>query len=181
MSDFSPKSDFLRVLTGRGFIHQCSDYAGVDDLARAGGLVAYIGFDCTAPSLHVGSMLQIMMLRWLQKTGAGTPLPLMGGGTTRVGDPSGKDESRKLLTAAEEFAFRLVSRDRLNAGSLTGAVLLGGEAQWSGGDPREEDALAAAARRRGAREVLIEGGRLRLLLLPARQAAARAPFASKPS
>ncbi len=101
MSEFSPKSDFLRVLTERGYIHQCSDMAAVDDKARAGELIAYIGFDCTAPSLHVGSMLQIMMLRWLQKTGAGKPLPLMGGGTTRVGDPSGKDESRKLLSIAD--------------------------------------------------------------------------------
>lgn len=93
---FHPKSDFLAVLTERGFIHQCSDLDGIDALARAGDLVAYIGFDCTAPSLHVGSLLPIMMLRWLQKTG-GKPIPLMGGGTTRVGDPSGKDESRKLL------------------------------------------------------------------------------------
>ncbi len=101
MSAFEPKSDFLRVLAERGFIHQCSDLAGVDAKARAGDLVAYIGFDCTAASLHVGSMLQIMMLRWLQRTGAGKPLALMGGGTTRVGDPSGKDESRKLLSLAD--------------------------------------------------------------------------------
>ncbi len=94
---FSPKSDFLRVLIERGFVHQCSDFAGLDEKALAGGLTAYIGFDCTAPSLHVGSMLPIMMLRWLQKTG-GKPIALMGGGTTRVGDPSGKDEARKLLT-----------------------------------------------------------------------------------
>ena len=94
---FSPKSDFLRVLIERGFVHQCSDFAGLDEKALAGGLTAYIGFDCTAPSLHVGSMLPIMMLRWLQKTG-GKPIALMGGGTTRVGDPSGKDEARKLLS-----------------------------------------------------------------------------------
>ncbi len=97
MSAFRPASDFLRILTERGFIHQCSDMAGLDALARAGGLTAYIGFDCTAPSLHVGSLLPIMLLRWLQKTG-GRPLVLVGGGTTRVGDPSGKDESRKLLS-----------------------------------------------------------------------------------
>ncbi len=101
MSEFTPKSDFLHVLTERGFIHQCSDFSGVDAKARAGELVAYIGFDCTAASLHVGSMLQIMMLRWLQKTAGGKPLPLMGGGTTRVGDPSGKDESRRLLSIAD--------------------------------------------------------------------------------
>jgi len=96
-STFIPRSDFLRVLTERGYIHQCSDFAGLDEQARKGEVTAYIGFDCTAASLHVGSLLQIMMLRWLQKTG-GKPVPLMGGGTTRVGDPSGKDESRKILS-----------------------------------------------------------------------------------
>jgi tyrosyl-tRNA synthetase len=101
MTEFAPKSDFLRVLTERGYIHQCSDFAGVDALAQAGKLVAYIGFDCTARSLHVGSLVQIMMLRWLQKSGAGKPVSLMGGGTTMVGDPSGKDESRKLLSVAD--------------------------------------------------------------------------------
>jgi tyrosyl-tRNA synthetase len=97
---FKPRSDFLRVLIERGYVHQCSDFAGLDAKALSGSLVAYIGFDCTAPSLHVGSLLQIMMLRWLQQTG-GKPLALMGGGTTRVGDPSGKDESRKLLTVEQ--------------------------------------------------------------------------------
>ncbi len=97
MSDFKPKSDFLRTLIERGYIHQCSDYAGLDEKAVSGDLVAYIGFDCTAASLHVGSLVQIMMLHWLQKSG-GKPVPLMGGGTTRVGDPSGRDESRKILT-----------------------------------------------------------------------------------
>lgn len=91
------KSEFLRVLTERGFIHQCTDEQGLDDLAGKGPIPAYIGFDATAPSLHAGSLLPIMMLRWLQKTGH-KPIVLMGGGTTRVGDPSGKDESRKLLT-----------------------------------------------------------------------------------
>jgi tyrosyl-tRNA synthetase len=97
---FQPRSDFLRVMQERGFIHQCSDFAGLDQKAASGSLVAYIGFDCTAPSLHVGSLVQIMMLHWLQETG-GKPVALMGGGTTMVGDPSGKDESRKLLTIAE--------------------------------------------------------------------------------
>jgi tyrosyl-tRNA synthetase len=92
------KSDFLNVLTERGFIHQCSDEAGVDALAAKGHLIAYVGYDCTAPSLHVGSLLSIMMLTWLQKTGAGKPIVLMGGGTTRVGDPSGKDETRQMRT-----------------------------------------------------------------------------------
>jgi tyrosyl-tRNA synthetase len=97
---FQPRSDFLRVLIERGYVHQCSDFAGLDAKALSGSLTAYIGFDCTAPSLHVGSLLQIMMLRWLQQTG-GKPLVLMGGGTTRVGDPSGKDESRKLLSVEQ--------------------------------------------------------------------------------
>jgi tyrosyl-tRNA synthetase len=96
----TPQSDFMRVLTERGFIHQCSDPDGLDERAKAGGLTGYIGFDCTAPSLHVGSLVQIMMLFWLQQTG-GKPIALMGGGTTRVGDPSGKDESRKLLTVEQ--------------------------------------------------------------------------------
>ncbi len=97
---FQPRSDFLRVLIERGYVHQCSDFAGLDAKALSGSLVAYIGFDCTAPSLHVGSLLQIMMLRWLQQSG-GKPLALMGGGTTMVGDPSGKDESRKLLSVEQ--------------------------------------------------------------------------------
>jgi tyrosyl-tRNA synthetase len=90
------KSDFLNVLASRGFIHQVSEPEALDSLARSSTITAYIGFDCTAPSLHVGSLLPIMMLHWLQQTGH-RPIALMGGGTTRVGDPSGKDESRKLL------------------------------------------------------------------------------------
>jgi tyrosyl-tRNA synthetase len=91
------KSDFLNVLASRGFIHQVSEPEALDALARSSTITAYIGFDCTAPSLHVGSLLPIMLLYWLQQTGH-RPIPLMGGGTTRVGDPSGKDESRRLLT-----------------------------------------------------------------------------------
>jgi len=91
------KSDFLRTLSERGFIHQTSHEAELDAAAAKPGFTAYIGFDCTAPSLHVGSLVQIMLLRWLQKTG-GRPIALMGGGTTKVGDPSGKDEARKLLS-----------------------------------------------------------------------------------
>ena len=91
------KSDFLNILSSRGYIHQCSDAAGLDALAAKGDVTAYIGFDCTAPSLHVGSLVQIMLLHWLQQTG-NKPIVLMGGGTTRVGDPSGRDESRKILS-----------------------------------------------------------------------------------
>lgn len=94
---FAPKSDFIRVLQERGYIHQASDLAGIDALAAEGGLTTYTGYDCTAASLHVGHLLSIMMLHWLQQTG-GRPVVLMGGGTTRVGDPSGRDESRKILS-----------------------------------------------------------------------------------
>lgn len=90
-------SDFMRTLHERGFIHQLSDAEGLDAALQEGPLSCYIGFDCTAPSLHVGSLVQIMMMHWFQQTGH-RPVVLMGGGTTRIGDPSGKDESRKLLT-----------------------------------------------------------------------------------
>ena len=93
----TPKSDFLNTLASRGYIHQCSDFEGLDALAAKGDIVTYIGFDCTARSLHVGSLVQIMLLHWAQATGQKS-IALMGGGTTRVGDPSGRDESRKLLT-----------------------------------------------------------------------------------
>jgi tyrosyl-tRNA synthetase len=96
----SVKSDFLRTVSERGFLHQCTDQEGLDQRAATGSVVAYIGFDCTADSLHVGSLVSIMLLRILQRTGH-KPIVLMGGGTTRVGDPSGKDESRRLLTDDE--------------------------------------------------------------------------------
>ncbi len=95
--DFQPKSEFLQILLQRGYLHQCSDLEGLDAKAKAGAAVAYIGFDCTAPSLHIGSLIQIMMLRILQQTG-GKPVALMGGGTTLVGDPSGKDTTRPVAT-----------------------------------------------------------------------------------
>jgi tyrosyl-tRNA synthetase len=91
------KSDFLNVLAERGFIHQVSEPDILDARAKAASIAGYIGFDCTASSLHVGSLLPIMMLYWLQQTGH-RPIALMGGGTTRVGDPSGKDETRRVLT-----------------------------------------------------------------------------------
>jgi tyrosyl-tRNA synthetase len=91
------KSDFLAVLANRGFIHQVSEPEALDTLAKSSRITGYIGFDCTAPSLHVGNLLVIMLLYWLQQTGH-KPIALMGGGTTRVGDPSGKDETRRLLT-----------------------------------------------------------------------------------
>ena len=91
------KSDFLNTLSNRGYVHQCSDATGLDTLAAKRDVIAYIGFDCTAKSLHVGSLVQIMLLYWAQQTGQKS-IALMGGGTTRVGDPSGRDESRKMLT-----------------------------------------------------------------------------------
>ncbi len=91
------KSDFLQAMLGRGFLHQATDLEGLDRLASGQQITAYIGFDCTADSLHVGSLVQIMILRWLQQTGH-KPIVLMGGGTTKVGDPSGKDDQRQLLS-----------------------------------------------------------------------------------
>ena len=94
------KSDFLRIMSERGFIHQTSDDAGLDKLFATETVTAYIGFDATAKSLHAGSLIQIMMLHWMQKTGH-RPIALMGGGTSMIGDPSFKDEARKLLTPAD--------------------------------------------------------------------------------
>lgn len=92
------QSKFLRTLHDRGFIHQCTDFAGIDPILSSNNITSgYIGFDATAASLHVGSLIQIMMLRWYQKCGH-KPIVLVGGGTTRIGDPSGKDESRQLLS-----------------------------------------------------------------------------------
>ncbi|MEI8179901.1 tyrosine--tRNA ligase [Aestuariivirga sp.] len=103
MSQF--KSDFLNILSERGFIHQISDPEALDAQANAGAITGYIGFDATASSLHAGSLVQIMMLRWMQKTGH-RPIALMGGGTTKIGDPSFKDESRKMLSV-EQIASNL--------------------------------------------------------------------------
>ncbi|MCB1359377.1 MAG: tyrosine--tRNA ligase [Maritimibacter sp.] len=97
---YHPKSDFLRVMIERGFLADCTDYQGLDEALAAGVVPAYIGFDATASSLHVGSLIQIMMLRWLQKTGH-KPIVLMGGGTTKVGDPSFRADERPLLTPAQ--------------------------------------------------------------------------------
>ncbi|MHA1527622.1 MAG: tyrosine--tRNA ligase, partial [Alphaproteobacteria bacterium] len=94
---YQPKAEFLRVMIARGYLQDCTDLEGLDEALMAGVVPAYIGFDCTAPSLHVGSLVQIMMLHWLQQCGH-QPIVLMGGGTTRVGDPSGKDAARQLLT-----------------------------------------------------------------------------------
>ena len=130
---FRPKSDFLAALIERGYVHQCSDYEGLDARAAAGELIAYIGFDCTAPSLHVGSLLPIMMLSWLQRTG-GKPMPLMGGGTTRVGDPSGKDEARKMLSIesieANKAGIRKVFSKFLTFGEGRTDAVMPDNAEW---------------------------------------------------
>ncbi|MEL7013354.1 MAG: tyrosine--tRNA ligase, partial [Pseudomonadota bacterium] len=97
---YHPKSDFMSVMMERGFLADCTDYQGLDEALSEGIVPAYIGFDATATSLHVGSLIQIMMLRWLQKTGH-KPITLMGGGTTKVGDPSGRDAERSLLSEAQ--------------------------------------------------------------------------------
>ena len=127
------KSDFMRIVHERGMIHQCSDAARLDELLASGVRTAYIGFDCTADSLHVGSLLQIMMLRWWQKTGH-RPITLMGGGTTKVGDPSFRDEARPLLTdeqiGANMLGIKQVFAKYLKFGNgPTDAVMLN-NADW---------------------------------------------------
>ncbi len=127
------KSDFLNILAERGFIHQVSEPEALDARARSSRITAYIGFDCTAPSLHVGSLVQIMMLYWAQQTGH-CPIALMGGGTTRVGDPSGKDESRKILTdediARNLVGIRAVFSKFLKFGDSAGDAIMANNADW---------------------------------------------------
>lgn len=116
-SNATLKSDFLREMDRRGFIHQCTDTEGLDDLSAKGSIAAYIGFDLTADSLHVGSLVQIMMLRALQKAGH-KPIVLMGGGTSKVGDPSGKDDARRLLTS-EDIARNMAGIQKVFSQFLT--------------------------------------------------------------
>jgi len=127
------KSDLMAVLSERGFIHQCSDAEGLDTIALKPPIVSYVGYDCTGPSLHVGHLLSIMMLRWLQKTGH-KPITLMGGGTTRVGDPSGKDETRKLLTyeqiEANKESIREVFARFLDFGDSAAEAIMVDNAEW---------------------------------------------------
>ena len=127
------KSDFLNVLASRGFIHQVSEPDALDQLAKSQAITAYIGFDCTAASLHVGSLLPIMMLHWMQQTGH-RPIALMGGGTTRVGDPSGKDESRRILTDeminADLAGIRAIFSKFLKFESDGGNAVMANNADW---------------------------------------------------
>jgi tyrosyl-tRNA synthetase len=130
------KSDFLQVLADRGFIHQVSEPDALDARAAASPITAYIGFDCTAPSLHVGSLLPIMMLYWMQQTGH-RPIALMGGGTTRVGDPSGKDESRRILTDEDIgrnlVGIRAVFDKFLKFECAGGNAIMANNADWLNG------------------------------------------------
>ena len=127
------KSDFLRIMSERGFVHQISDEAGLDELFRKETVTAYIGFDPTAPSLHAGGLIQIMMLHWLQQTGH-RPVALMGGGTGMVGDPSFKDEARKLMTPetiqANIEGIRKVFSNYLNFGDGPRDALMVNNAEW---------------------------------------------------
>ncbi|RAP42421.1 tyrosine--tRNA ligase [Rhodovulum viride] len=133
---YHPKSDFLRVMIERGFLADCTDYQGLDEALVAGVVPAYIGFDATAKSLHVGGLIQIMMLRWLQKTGH-KPLVLMGGGTTKVGDPSFRADERPLLTP-EQIDANIAGIKRVFASYVTfgeGATdaLMLNNAEWLDG------------------------------------------------
>jgi len=127
------KSDFLNILQERGFIHQCSDFDGLDALAQKGQATAYVGYDCTAPSLHIGNYLTMMMLYWLQQSG-NKPITLMGGGTTMVGDPSGKDEARALRSLEEieanKNSIRGVFAKVLRYGSGAGDAIMLDNAEW---------------------------------------------------
>jgi len=127
------KSDFLNVLQERGFIHQCSDFAGLDALAAKRQATAYVGYDCTAPSLHIGNFLTMMMLYWLQQSG-NKPITLMGGGTTMVGDPSGKDETRALRSIdeieANKASIRGVFAKVLNFGDGPADAIMLDNAEW---------------------------------------------------
>lgn len=131
MSGF--KSDFLQVLSERGFIHQISDESGLDEQLAKESTTCYIGFDATAPSLHAGSLVQIMLLYWFQQTGH-RPIALMGGGTTMVGDPSGKDESRKMLTIegieANKAGIKRVFAKFLQFESEGGSAIMADNADW---------------------------------------------------
>ena len=130
---FQPKSDFLNIMISRGFISDCTDYDGLDNLLISEVCPGYIGFDATAKSLHVGSLMQIMMLRWLQKTG-GKPITLMGGGTTKVGDPSFRADERPLLsnTQIEEniSGIKGVFSNYLDFGEKPSDALMINNAEW---------------------------------------------------
>ncbi len=130
---YHPKSDFMAVIMERGFLADCTDYQGLDQALSKAIVPAYIGYDLTASSLHIGSLVQIMLLRWLQKTGH-KPITLMGGGTTRVGDPSGKDEMRRLISddqiAANAAGIRKVFDRYLDYGDGPTDAIMPDNADW---------------------------------------------------
>ena len=134
MSEYT--SSFLRVMSERNFIHQITDWTSLDTLLSEKNMVAYIGFDCTADSLHVGSLVQIMMLRYFQKCGH-RPIVLMGGGTTKVGDPSGKDDARKLLSDNEieknKQGIKAVFEKYLNFGDGPSDAIMCDNDEWLSG------------------------------------------------
>ena len=127
------KSAFLKIMIERGFIHQMTDKEGLDSECFSSSITGYIGFDCTAPSLHVGSLIQIMMLRWFQKTG-NKPIVLMGGGTTKIGDPSGKDAARPVLTSQiindNKDSIKTIFEKFLNFGKEQNSALLIDNSIW---------------------------------------------------
>ncbi len=133
IATMAPISDFLAVMHERGFVHQVSEPDALDAALRAGRVTAYVGYDATAASLHVGSLISIMMLRWFQKTG-NRPIVLMGGGTTRIGDPSGRDESRQLLDdaaiAGNIDGIRRIFERFLTFGDGPGDALMANNADW---------------------------------------------------
>jgi tyrosyl-tRNA synthetase len=130
---YHPKSDFLNVVLARGFLADCTDLQALDEALIAGVVPAYIGYDATAKSLHVGHLLNVMLLRWLQKTGH-KPITLMGGGTTKVGDPSGRDTERSLLGPAEIdgniASMKQVFAKYLAYGDGPGDALMLNNAEW---------------------------------------------------
>jgi len=133
---YQPRSDFLRVIIERGFLADCTDLQGLDEALMAGIVPAYIGYDATAQSLHIGHLLNIMLLRWFQKTGH-KPITLMGGGTTKVGDPSFRSEERPLLTAAAIDAnidsMKQVFAKYLQYGDGPGDAIMRNNAEWLDG------------------------------------------------
>ena len=130
---YHPKSDFLNVMIERGFMADCTDLQGLDEACKDGVVTGYIGFDATAKSLHVGSLIQIMMLRWLQKTG-GRPIVLMGGGTSKVGDPSFRADERPLLTPEQIddniAGIRKVFTNYVSFGNGPTDAIMANNAEW---------------------------------------------------
>ena len=127
------KSEFLKTISERGFIHQCTDMDVLDSNANTQMLTAYVGYDATADSLHIGNLVSIMMLYWMQKTGH-QPIVLMGGGTTKVGDPSGRDETRRLLSDIQIneniTQIKKTFDNFLDFGSLNNKALLVNNSDW---------------------------------------------------